>query len=136
MSDDPLGYRATRCNFLCKYLRTILQQMSIFFCTVYTVRFFPLILADNLEEGEKSSLSRSIFETEFHSFMWNMNTALPNPVYFYYQHLHASLRYCMDKFSALCKDVRRKNCGEAHGHSHTCFSGTQPLAKKITTSRP
>ncbi len=55
-------------------------NVDFFYCTACTVRFFLLIPADNLEEGEKSNSSRSIFEIEFHSSVWNVDSALPNPV--------------------------------------------------------
>ncbi len=52
---------ATRCDFFHNLLRMIPQWMTVFFCTMYTLQFFPLITADNSEEGEKLSLSKSIF---------------------------------------------------------------------------
>ncbi len=41
---------------------------------------FLLMSADDSIEGEKSSLSRFIFETELHSAMWKVDTALSDPV--------------------------------------------------------
>ncbi len=52
--------------------------MTTFFCTVYTLRFFPLVSADNSEVG-KLSLSKPVFYAEFCSSVWNVDIALSDP---------------------------------------------------------
>ncbi len=70
------------------------------------------------------------------SFMWNMNTALPDPV--------CSTTIYTGKLSALHEDKWRRNCSGAHGHSPACFNVVcffcrivcQYLWKKIATCNP
>ncbi len=58
-----------------------LSERRLFFCTVYLVWHFPLVSINDSEKRGKSSLSSSIFETEFQSSVRNVHTALPDPVY-------------------------------------------------------
>ncbi len=63
-------------RFLYIFLQTIPQRRTTFFWhRVHTV-FFPLVSADDSEEGEKLSLSKSIFWAVFRSSVWNVDAAL------------------------------------------------------------
>ncbi len=63
------------------------SKSLLFFCTMYSVRFFPHVSDDNSEDEEKPILSRSIFQINFHSSMWNMDAALSDPICSTTQHL-------------------------------------------------
>ncbi len=110
--------------FFVNFLWMILQRMT-FFCTVYTLRFFPLISTD---DSEWSGVGGGIKLIKIHYLGWIPFLHVEHGCsstwswLFYSQYLRTSLWFYLDKLSILLKNVRRKICSGAQGRNTVCFN--------------
>ncbi len=139
-TNNPRKVRVIRCNFSRKFLWVILQQISTFFAPC-TWCDFSAHLYWQFGKGEKSSLSRSIFYTEFHSSLQNMDAALSDPVcstpniYFMWTNCPFSTKTCGEKFSAERMDtvpfVSLRSASSAESSADTCGKKSQRVALAV-----
>ncbi len=104
------------CDFFHKYQRMIPQWMSTFFLHYVHSAICSIHFGWCFGRKEKSSSSRSIFETEFHSSMRNVDTVLSDPdcstpnIYICQCNLTwkscpLSIMTCGEKITAVCMDI-------------------------------
>ncbi len=132
--------RTTHCDFFCRFLRTNPLQTSIFLHRIHSATFSALLC---WRFGENNNAYQDPFYrlnsaplcrmwTQFYlilSFLLSTFTHVTAilsgqivPYLFYFQHLHTSLQFYLDKLPVLHKDAWRKiHCG-ARGHNNICFN--------------
>ncbi len=92
-----------------------------FFFALWSGATFLLVSADNSKRGEIELIKIHFWDViPFLHAKWGHSSTWSRM--FYSQHLRTSLRFYVDKLSAVCKDVCRKNLSIAHGHRPTCFN--------------